>query len=85
MNEKVRSYGAVRNNDEGQVLCFGGTGDRTRTCTFKERWLLKPLRLPIPPPRRTNLSGSPFERPTAAFEKNESRHKLLESGALSSV
>ena len=28
-----------------------GTGDRTRTCTSKGRWLLKPLRLPIPPPR----------------------------------
>ena len=33
------------------VLCFGGAGDRTRTCTSRGRWLLRPLRLPIPPPR----------------------------------
>jgi hypothetical protein len=38
------------------VLCFGGAGDRTRTCTSRERWLLRPLRLPIPPPRQGRTS-----------------------------
>ena len=33
------------------LLCLGGAGDRTRTCTSIGRWLLRPLRLPVPPPR----------------------------------
>jgi hypothetical protein len=56
-----REPGAVSVSGDA-LLCFGGTGNRTRTCMPYGRWLLRPLRLPIPPSRHEGnvaQSGDP--------------------------